>query len=97
MSPIGSSKVAGVLRRVACLGIFAAGLLPAGAHPGHSLTEVAPSHWVTSPDHAVVLVGSGIALWLGTRALREGRSRRWAEVMAVALICGAGVQWGLGR
>ena len=97
MSLIVASKIVGVHRRVAGLGAFAAGLLPAAAHPGHSLLEVAPSHWVTSPDHASLLVGAGIALGLVTRALREGRSRRWAKVMAVALICSAGVQWGLGR
>ncbi len=97
MSQIGTSKIVGIHRRVAGLGAFAAGLVPAVAHPGHSLLEVAPSHWVTSPDHVSMLVGAGVALGLVTRALREGRSRRWAQVMAVALICSAGVQWGLGR
>ena len=97
MSPIVASKIVGVHRWVASVGVFAAGLLPAAAHPGHSLLEVAPSHWVTSPDHASFLVGTGIVLGLVIRALPQGRTRRWARVIAVALICSAGVQWGLGR
>ena len=89
-APPTSRVVAGALA-------LAAGVSPASAHPGHSFQDVNPSHWVTSPDHASVLVGTGIALWLVTRAVQNVRCRRWAEVMAVALVCGAGVQWGLGR
>ncbi len=76
---------------------LAGGASQVTAHPGHSLQEVSPSHWVTSPDHASVLVGTGVALWLVTRAVRDARCRRWAEVMAVALVFGAGMQWGIGR
>jgi hypothetical protein len=76
---------------------MAAGASPVSAHPGHSFQDVSPSHWVTSPDHASALLGTGIALWLVTRAVQNVRCRRWAEVMAVALVCGAGMQWGIGR
>jgi uncharacterized membrane protein YeiH len=85
------SGAPGASRLMAAVVALSGGVVPASAHPG------SPSHWVTSPDHASLLLGTGIVLWLVTRMLRDARSRRWAEVLAVALVCGAGMQWGMGR
>lgn len=91
------SGAPGASRLMAAVMALSGGIVPASAHPGHSLSEVSPSHWVTSPDHASLLLGAGIVLWLVTRTLRDARSRRWTWVLAVALVCGAGMQWGMGR
>lgn len=62
----------------------------ARAHPGHGISGVDPSHWVTSPDHALPGLAVGLLLWfIGSRAHRQG-SRALLRALAVAAF-GAGL------
>lgn len=68
--------------------------LPAMAHPGHDLPAHGIGHALTSPDHALVLLGFGLGLWaLGyaLRSTRAARALRWAGTAAV--LCGVALRF----
>jgi hydrogenase/urease accessory protein HupE len=48
------------------------------AHPGHAFLDQSPAHWVSHPDHAVVLVGVSILLGAIGRLTPRPLTRRLA-------------------
>jgi hypothetical protein len=58
----------------------------ASAHPGHPLGEADFSHLISSPDHAILLVGVGCLLYLAGGFISQKRIRNSLQWFAVALI-----------
>jgi hypothetical protein len=50
------------------------------AHPGHGFFEHGPRHWVSSPDHACVVLGFSLMLWVAGVTSARPVVRRWARV-----------------
>ncbi len=77
----------------------AAGLLawasPAGAHPGHSLTEASPAHLLTSPDHLLVLLLLAGALGVAAQFVHRRLPRRLLQFGAVVAVLGAAALCGM--
>jgi len=65
------------------------------AHPGHGLTDVNPTHLVTSPDHVAILLFSATLLFLGGRAVQQRWRRRLLQSAGMLALAGAGIVWGL--
>ena len=64
------------------------------AHPGHLLSEASPAHLVTSPDHFLVLVISGVLLIAGARLVQRTWVRRALQCTAAMAFLGAAMIWG---
>ncbi|HYE30992.1 MAG TPA: hypothetical protein VEH27_06185 [Methylomirabilota bacterium] len=64
------------------------------AHPGHSLSEESWGHWLTSPDHLLVLGLLGIAFVVLARLIAEPRLRKAARFAGAAMIVAALAIWG---
>lgn len=58
----------------------------AQAHPGHSIFRSAPMHLLTEPDHAAVLAGFGIVLWLVGSAFRRPGLRHATRLVGAAAL-----------
>ena len=58
----------------------------ASAHPGHALGDAHLSHLISSPDHAILLVGVGCLLYLAGGFISQKRIRNSLQWFAVALI-----------
>lgn len=59
------------------------------AHPGHAFLDQSPAHWVSHPDHALVLVAISILLGAIGRLTPRPLTRRLAYVCsAVTFILG---------
>ena len=58
----------------------------AQAHPGHSLFRSTPMHLLTEPDHAAVLVGFGVVLWLVGSAFRRPGLRHATRLIGAAAL-----------
>jgi hypothetical protein len=67
------------------------------AHPGHAFMDQGPAHWVSSPDHALVLVVASILLGALGRLAPRPLIRRLAYAgSAATLILGLTVSGVLG-
>jgi len=80
------------LLRAARLGgaVLLATLTPcAFAHPGHAFLDQGPAHWVSSPDHALMLLAASIVLGVLGRLTPRPLTRRLAYAgSAVTLMMG---------
>jgi hypothetical protein len=59
-------------------------MTPVLAHPGHGFFEQGPRHWVSSPDHALVVAGFSLMLWVVAVTSARPVVRRWAYVGCIA-------------
>lgn len=65
------------------------------AHPGHALSDASPTHLITSPDHFLVLVITGVLLVFGARLIHRTWVRRTLQSTGAAALVGAAMIWGL--
>ena len=72
-----------------------ASTLPAAAHPGHSLHDASPAHLLTSPDHLLVLIASGIAMLTLARLIPSRWLRRAVSGAGTVALLSAAVLWGM--
>jgi hypothetical protein len=56
------------------------------AHPGHSLTQARVGHLFSSPDHATVLVGIGVLLYILSGLVSRQKIRRTLQWSAFVML-----------